>query len=74
MAEKMYWATKCMRCTGMVGYRDVRYLPTIGGAKVEEELPVGIMRLRCGHCGTVSDFNLQNLRPTPIELVAPRLP
>ena len=39
MSDKIYWAAKCKRCSGMVGYRDVRYLLTIDGAKTEEELP-----------------------------------
>jgi len=73
MADKMYWATKCTRCSGMVGYRDVRYVLSIDGMRAEEELPVGTMRLRCDHCGTVSDFNLQNLHPTSIKIVVPRL-
>jgi uncharacterized Zn finger protein len=74
MADKMYWATKCTRCSGMVGYRGVSYVLTIHGTKVEEELPVGTMRLRCDHCGTVADFNVHNLQPTSIKLVVPRLP
>jgi len=72
--RQMYWATKCTRCSGMVGYRDVGYVLSIDGMRAEEELPVGTMRLRCDHCGTVSDFNLQNLHPTSIKLVVPRLP
>jgi hydrogenase maturation factor len=58
----------------MVGYRDVRYVLSIDGMRAEEDLPVGTMRLCCDHRGTVSDFNLQNLRPTSIRLVVPRLP
>jgi hypothetical protein len=55
----------------MVGYRDVRYVLSIDGMRAEQDLPVGTMRLRCDHRGTVSDFNLQNLRPTSIRLVVP---
>jgi hypothetical protein len=73
MADKMYGATKCTRCSGMVGYRDVRYVLSIDGMRAEEELPVGTMRLRCDDCRTVSDFNLQNLHPTSIKIVVPRL-
>ena len=57
----------------MVGYRGVRYVLTIDGTKAEEELPVGTMRLRCDHCGTVADVNMHNLQPTSIKLVVPRL-
>ena len=58
----------------MVGYRDVIYVLRIDGMRAEEELPVGTMRLRCDHCGTVADFNVHNLQPTSIRLVVPRLP
>jgi hypothetical protein len=74
MADKMYCATKCTRCSGMVGYRDVKYVLSIGGMRAEEELPVGTMRLRCDHGRTMSGFNLQNLHPTSIKLVVPTLP
>jgi hypothetical protein len=43
MADNMYWAARCKSCSGMVGYRDVRYVANIHGAKTEEELPVGII-------------------------------
>jgi hypothetical protein len=74
MADKMYWATKCTRCNGMVGYRDVRYVVNIDGTKTQEELPVGIIRQRCAHCGTLNDLGMHQLRPTSIKLVVPRLP
>ena len=74
MADKMYWATKCTRCNGMVGYRDVRYVVNIDGTKTQEELPVGIIRQRCAHCGTLNDFGMHQLRPTSIKLIVPRLP
>ena len=52
----------------------VRYVLTIDGTKVEEELPVGTMRLRCDHCGTLNDLSMHQLQPTSIRLVVPRLP
>ena len=77
MADKMYWATKCTRCSGMVGYRDVGYVLSIDGMRTEEALPVGTMRLRCDHCGTVSDFNLRSTTsacgpvPRAMDLLTP---
>lgn len=40
----------------MVGYRDVRYVLTIAGSDAEEELPAGIIKQRCAHCGTLNAF------------------
>jgi hypothetical protein len=74
MEEKLYWAAKCKKCRGMVGYRDVRYVIGPGGAKTEEKLPEGRTKLRCDHCGTVSDFDLRQLRPASVKLLLPRLP
>jgi hypothetical protein len=74
MADKMYWAARCKSCRGMVGYRDVRYVIDIEGTKTEEELPVGIIKQRCVHCGALNDFGTPQLRPTSIRLVVPRLP
>jgi hypothetical protein len=74
MADKMYWAARCKRCSGMVGYREVRYVVALDGVNGEEVLPARGMRRRCDHCGTVSEFNLQNLRPTPLKLLVPQLP
>jgi hypothetical protein len=71
MEEKLYWAAKCKKCSGMVGYRDVRYVIGPGGAKTEEKLPEGRTKLRCDHCGTVSDFDLRQLRPTSVKLLLP---
>jgi len=72
MLDKIYWAASCKRCSGMVGYRDVRYVITIDGAKAEEDLPLGTVRRRCDHCGTVGDFNLQDLPPTSVKLLVPK--
>ncbi len=74
MTDKMYWAARCKSCSGMVGYRDVRYLSDAQGAKAEENLPAGTITRRCDHCGTVGDFDLRQLRPTPVRLLFPRLP
>ncbi len=74
MADKMYWAARCKSCSGMVGYRDVRYVLTIAGSEAEEELSAGIIKQRCAHCGTLNDFGMHQLRPTSIKLVVPRLP
>ncbi len=74
MTDKMYWAARCKSCSGMVGYRDVRYVLDAQGAKAEETLPEGTTRRRCDHCGTVGDFSLRQLRPTPVEFLFPRLP
>ncbi len=65
---------ECTRCSGMVGYRDVRYVFAINGTKAEEELPAGRIKRRWDHCGAVGDFNLQNLRPTSVKFLIPRLP
>lgn len=69
MADKMYWAARCKNCSGMVGYRDVRYLPDALGAKIEEVLPEGTVERLCSHCGTVGVFDLRQFRPTPLQLV-----
>jgi hypothetical protein len=73
MADKMYWAARCKRCSGMVGYRDVKYTLDARGTEVEEELPHGIAERRCDHCGTVGVFDLRRLRPTSVKLLVPRL-
>jgi len=58
----------------MVGYRDVRYTLDAQGARAEEKLPEGTTKQRCDHCGTVGDFDLRQLRPTPVKFLIPRLP
>ena len=62
MADKMYWATRCKRCGGMIVYREVRYTLDEQRAVVEEELPEGTTTHRCDHCGTVSNFVLRQFR------------
>jgi hypothetical protein len=62
MADKMYWATRCQRCSGMIVYREVRYKLDEQGTTVEEELPEGTTTLRCDHCGTVGNFDLRQFR------------
>jgi hypothetical protein len=74
MEDKMYWAARCKSCSGMVGYRDVRYFLDAQGAEAEETLPEGTASRRCDHCGTVGDFDLRQLRPTPVKFLFPRLP
>jgi len=74
MAEKMYWAARCKKCSGMVGYRDVRYIIDAQGAKIEEVLPEGTTERFCSHCGTVSVFDLGQFRPAPLRLVVLGLP
>jgi hypothetical protein len=74
MEDKMYWAARCKSCSGMVGYRDVRYVLDAQGAEAEETLPEGTASRRCDHCGTVGDFNLRHFRPTPVKFLFPRLP
>jgi hypothetical protein len=74
MTDKLYWASMCKSCGGMVGYRDVRYTLDIRGGEAEEKLPEGTIRRRCNHCGAVADFDLHQLRPTPVNLLIPRLP
>jgi hypothetical protein len=61
MADKMYWAARCKSCSGMVGYRDVRYSLDNRGDKTEETLPEGTVKRRCDHCGTVCVFDLRIL-------------
>jgi hypothetical protein len=58
----------------MVGYRDVRYTTDAQGVKAEEKLPEGTTRQRRNHWGTVGDFDLRQLKPTPVKLLIPRLP
>jgi hypothetical protein len=74
MARQMYWAARCRKCSGMVGYRDVRYTFDASGAKTEEELPEGTIERRCDHCGAVGVFDLRQLRPTSVKLLVPRPP
>ncbi len=74
MNSKMYWAARCKSCSGMVGYRDVRYTLDARGVNAEEKLPEGTTRQRCDHCGTMGDFDLRQLRPTPVNYLIPRLP
>jgi hypothetical protein len=74
MADTMYWAARCKKCSGMVGYRDVRNTFDAQGAKVEEKLPVGTVERRCDHCGAVGLFDLSQLRPTSVKLLVPKLP
>lgn len=74
MTDKMYWAARCKSCSRMVGYRDVRYALNPQGLSAEEKLPEGTVTRRCDHCGTVGDFNLRQLRPTPVKFLFPRLP
>jgi hypothetical protein len=74
MADTMYWAARCKKCSGMVGYRDVRHIVDARGVKAEEELPNGTVERRCDHCGAVGIFDLRQLRPTPVKLLIPRLP
>jgi len=73
MADKMYWAAKCKKCGGMVGYPDVRYMANAQGVTVEEELPNGTVERRCDHCGTVGVFDLRQLRPPSVNFLIPRL-
>ena len=74
MADTMYWAGRCKKCSGMVGYRDVRHIVDARGAKAEEKLPEGTIERRCDHCGAVGVFDLRQLRPTSVKLLVPRLP
>jgi hypothetical protein len=74
MSDKMYWAARCKSCSGMVGYRDVKYTLDVYGANVEEKLPEGTTKRRCDHCGSVGDFNMRQLRPTSVRLLIPRMP
>ena len=74
MTDKLYWAGKCKKCSGMAGYRDVRYILDSRGAKVEERLPEGTAKLCCDHCGTFGVFDLRQLRPASVKLLLPRLP
>lgn len=74
MEEKIYWAARCKKCSGMVGYRDVRYIVDAQGAKTEEVLPEGTTERYCNHCGIISVYHLHQFRPTPIRLVVLGLP
>jgi hypothetical protein len=73
MEDVMYWAARCKKCSGMVGYRNIRYVIDALGARVET-LPVGTIERRCDHCGEVGVFDLRKLRPTSVKLLVPRLP
>ena len=73
MVDKMYWAGACKRCSGMVGYRDVRYTMDIVGQKKEETLPDGTVKRRCDHCGSMGDFDLRQLKPTAIKFLIPKV-
>jgi hypothetical protein len=74
MVKKMYWAVRCKNCNGMVGYRDVIYRLDALGAEVQEAFPEGTINRRCSHCGTVSDFDLRQLRPTSLERLVQKKP
>ncbi len=74
MTDKMYWAARCKSCSGMVGYRDVRYTLNAQGVSAEEKLPEGTTSRRCDHCGLMCDFDLRQLRPTPVKFLIPRAP
>jgi hypothetical protein len=74
MSNTMYWAARCKKCSGMVGYRDVRHIVDAQGTRVAEVLPEGVVERRCDHCGAIGVFNLRQLRPTSILLLVPRLP
>ena len=74
MADKMYWAARCKSCSGIVGYRDVRYTTDAQGAETEETLPEGTTSRRCDHCGAVGEFDLRQLRPTSVKLLIPKMP
>jgi hypothetical protein len=74
MTDKLYWAARCKKCSGMVGYRDVRYQVDMRGMEVAEQLPEGTINRRCQHCGNVGILVLRLLRPTPAKLLIPRLP
>jgi hypothetical protein len=74
MSEKLYWAARCKSCSGMVGYRDVRYTLDIRGGQAEETLSEGTVQRRCDHCGVIGDFDLRQLRPTSVKFLIPRLP
>jgi hypothetical protein len=71
MANKMYWAARCKKYRGMVGFRVVLYTVDALGLNVEEQLPPGTITRRCDHCGTVSDFNLHYLWPTSMKFLVP---
>jgi hypothetical protein len=73
MADKMYWAARCKSCSGMVAYRYVQYTLDVRGRMTEQTLPEGIVKLRCDHCGTVSDFDLGQLRLTAIKFLIPKV-
>ncbi len=73
MNSKMYWAARCKSCSGMVGYRDVRYTLDALGVCAEEKLPPGTTRRRCDHCGAIGDFDLRQLRPTSVKFLIPKL-
>ena len=74
MADKTYWAARCKNCSGMVGYRDVRYTVDMRGEEIAELLPEGTVTRRCDHCGTIGYLNLRQLRPTAVKFLIPKLP
>jgi hypothetical protein len=74
MADSMYWAAPCKECSGMVGYRDVRYILDARGVRTQETLPEGIIERRCDHCGAAGVFALRRLRPTSVKFLVPKLP
>jgi hypothetical protein len=71
--EKMYWAAHCKKCSGMVGYRDVKNTADASGTQVVEKLPVGTVERRCDHCGALGVFDLRQLRPTSVKLLVPKV-
>jgi uncharacterized Zn finger protein len=73
MADKMYWAASCKSCSGMVVSRHVQYTLDVRGRMMEETLPEGTVKRRCDHCGTVSDFDLRQLRPTAVKFLIPKV-
>ena len=74
MTDKVYWAVRYKSCTGMVGYRDVQYTLDVRGMNAVEKLPEGTTRRRCDHCRAIGEFDLRQLRPTPVQFLFPRLP
>ena len=73
MEDAMYWAARGKKCSGMVGYRNIRYVIDARGL-TPETLPVGTVEKRCDHCGEVGVFDLRKLRPTSVKLIVPMLP
>ena len=73
MTDKMYWAARCKSCSGMVGYRDVRYALDAQGVNAEEKLAEGQPGGAATTAGQLAIFNLRQLRPTPVKFLIPRL-